>query len=685
MRWEGQSTELEAERTLPGLDTDRVRTFDAPEAMGVRFHEVRAKSALNKVPGTYLPFNWTVNTFRGCAHACTFCLGPETAVLMGDGTTRPIKDIRCGDAIYGTVRDGNYRRYVKTTVSAHWETRKDAYRVTLEDGTELIASGDHRFWTRRGRWKHVIGAEQGRHRRPHLTLNDHLLGTGVVADGPADTPEYRAGYLTGMIRGDGHVGSYSYVRPGRTHSDVHRFRLALADLDALRRSKEYLEGVEVQTQEFLFHAANDRHREIRAIRTSAKSKVDAVREMIRWPRRASDDWCKGFLAGIFDAEGCHSQGVLRIANGDQEIVDWITYCLRRFGFSYGFDYSRNPNGPMTNVRVNGGLRERLRFFHLTDPAIRRKRDIEGMALKSDAALGVVSIEPVGRKRLFDITTGTGDFIANGVVSHNCFARNTHTYLDLNAGEDFDREIIVKVNAPELLRAELSKPSWKHELVAIGTNTDPYQWAEGRYRLMPPILEALRDTRTPVSILTKSPLPLRDMDLYKEIAEVTDVSVNFSVPTLDEKAWRETEPHTPHPRKRLEAVAAFNEAGIPSGVLVAPLMPGINDSPEQVDPIVEIASEAGATFVNGIALHLRPGVREVFMSWLATSRPDLVPEYERLYARGAYANPAERKRLGKLIKVPRRSTDPRFDRSRARSAAARKRAAAEREPQQKSLF
>jgi DNA repair photolyase len=266
----------------------------------------------------------------------------------------------------------------------------------------------------------------------------------------------------------------------------------------------------------------------------------------------------------------------------------------------------------------------------------------------------------------------------------CFARNTHTYLDLNAGSDFDHEIIVKVNAPELLRAELSKPSWKRELVAIGTNTDPYQWAEGRYRLMPPILEALRDTRTPVSILTKSPLPLRDMDLYKEIAEVTDVSVNFSVPTLDEKAWRETEPHTPHPRKRLEAVAAFNEAGIPSGVLVAPLMPGINDSPEQVDPIVEMATEAGATFVNGIALHLRPGVKEVFMSWLAAARPDLVPEYERLYARGAYANPAERKRLGKLVKARNRSTDPRYRRSRARAAAARERAAAE-EPKQESLF
>jgi DNA repair photolyase len=231
----------------------------------------------------------------------------------------------------------------------------------------------------------------------------------------------------------------------------------------------------------------------------------------------------------------------------------------------------------------------------------------------------------------------------------CFARNTHTYLDLDAGRDFEREIVVKVNVPELLAAELRKPSWKRDLVAFGTNTDPYQWAEGRYELMPPMLDSLREMRTPASILTKSPLVLRDLDRIKALAEVADASVNFSVPTLEEKAWRATEPHTPHPRKRLEAVAKFNEAGIPSGVLIAPLMPGINDEPEQVQEIVDIAKEAGATFVNGIALHLRPGVREVFMSWLSAARPDLVPRYERIYARGAYAKPGERARIGRLVK------------------------------------
>ena len=174
----------------------------------------------------------------------------------------------------------------------------------------------------------------------------------------------------------------------------------------------------------------------------------------------------------------------------------------------------------------------------------------------------------------------------------CYARTTHAYLDFNAGRDFEREIVVKVNAPEVVRAELAKPSWKGEHVAMGTNTDPYQWVESRYKLMPGIWEAMRDARNPCSILTKSPLLLRDIELMKEIAAVTDIHANLSIPTLDAKAWRATEPHTPHPKARLEAVAELNRAGIPCGVLIAPLMPGINDAPEQVEPLLEAAAAAG---------------------------------------------------------------------------------------------
>ena len=180
----------------------------------------------------------------------------------------------------------------------------------------------------------------------------------------------------------------------------------------------------------------------------------------------------------------------------------------------------------------------------------------------------------------------------------CFARPTHTYLGMDAGRDFEREIVVKVNVPEVLRRELARPSWQGEHVAMGTNTDPYQWVEGRYKLMPGIWEALRDAANPCSVLTKSPLLLRDLPLLQQVAERAPVSANLSVPTLDEKAWRASEPHTPHPRARLEAVAELNRAGIPTGILVAPLMPGINDAPEQVERILELAGEAGATSIGG---------------------------------------------------------------------------------------
>ncbi len=463
VRWSNLTLEGGEQRRLPGYrDAVAVRRFQAPEALDARFYEVHAKSILNRVPEkSRMPFRWTVNPYRGCAHACTYCVGPETMILMGDGNTKRIADLEVSEAIYGTGGESAAgRRLAPTSVLDKWSSIKPAYRVALEDGTELLASAEHRFLTASG-WQQVVAGGSAAARRQNLNTGDALLGVDL-----ADRTE-------GMI--DGAI-----------------------------------------------------------------------------------------------------------------------------------------------VRASPGRR-------------------------------VAAIRPLGgAMRLYDITTGTGDFIANGVVSHNCFARPTHKYLDFDAGRDFEREIVVKVNAPEVLRAELARPSWKREHVALGTNTDPYQWVEGRYRLMEGIWEALRDAANPCSVLTKSPLLLRDLELMLEIAERTSFSACLSIPTLDEQAWRATEPHTPNPRARLDAVAKLNRAGIPTSVLIAPLMPGINDAPDQLEPLLELAVQAGARNIGGATLHLRGETREVFMGWLRSARPDLVPRYEELYRRGAYAPREERERLSRLV-------------------------------------
>jgi DNA repair photolyase len=482
MRWNGQTVGAEAQASLPGADGDVVvRRFDAPEALETRFYEVRAKSALNRVPeGGRVPFAWTINPYRGCSHACTYCVRGDTPVLLADGRTRTMAELRIGDEIVGTERDGERRRFVRTRVLDHWSSFKPAYRTVLEDGTTLVTSADHRLLTTEG-WRRVCASDTGTPARRYLARGARLLG---------------------------------------------------------------------------------------------------------------------------------------------------------------------PSGPA----------------------------LDGALVEAAPGGRVASVENLERiDRLYDITTGTGDYVSGGVISHNCFARPTHEYLDLDAGRDFEREIVVKVNLPEVLRAELKRPSWTREHVALGTNTDPYQWVEGRYKLMRGIWEAMRDAANPCSVLTKSPLVLRDVDLLLEIAQRTTVSACLSVPTLDEKAWRATEPHTPHPRARLEAVAELNRRGIPTGILIAPLMPGINDDPEQVERILALAAEAGATSVGGQTLFLRGATRTVFMDWLRTSRPDLVPRYEELYARGSYAPKADRQRIESTLRRAHRvspMTEERFFRREARPVRAR---------------
>jgi DNA repair photolyase len=448
MRWHLADEERDGQPALFGVD-DLVGPQRGTGALShLEFLHVTAKRILNQVPPqSQMPFRWTINVYRGCSHACTYCLTGDTRILLVDGHTRALSDIRPGDQVYGTRSEKNVRRYVPTTVSAHWSTTKLAYRIDLVDGTTLTASGDHRFLTDAG-WAYVTGNRRGRR---HLQAGDELLGV--------------------------------------------------------------------------------------------------------WESR--------------------------------------------------------------------------------------------LRIRAITALGV-------ERTMYDITTGTGDFIANGVISHNCFARPTHDYLGLGIGEDFDRKIVVKINAVEKLRAELADPRWTGEPVAMGTNTDPYQRCEGKYKLTRGVIQALTEHGNPFSILTKSALVLRDLDLIEQAAKITDVTVNFSIGTLDERVWRLSEPGTPHPRRRIEAMRTLASKGIRTGALIAPILPGMSDRRSQLKEVIEAVTASGGQILGVLPLHLRPGTREHFLGWLLEQNPDLHARYLAAYRGRSYLDPSYGQRLRKTVQELRQS-------------------------------
>ena len=491
MRWDQQKLDDDGAALLPlkGM----IRTVTTPEFDGVSFHEIACRTALNQVPPqSSMPFRWTINTTRGCLHQCVYCLAADTLILMADGRQKPIADLRVGDRVIGTQLDGDRRRLVETEVHAHWQTVKPAWQITVAQGTEIVASGDHRFLTEHG-WTYVARAP------------------GSEAQGPALAPGHR---------------------------------------------------------------------------------------MMGWG-----------LGDLSCGEG---------------------------------PYAGAPD----------------------EPAASWRRELVGEEVTTSADLRVMSVRDLGvRQAMFDITTGTGDFVANGVVSHNCFARKTHEYLDLDSGRDFDTQIIVKTNVAEVLRAELAKPSWRREHVALGTNSDPYMRAEGRYRLMPGIITALADSGTPFSILTKGPLLRRDLPLLKEAVQRVPVSVAVSLAMVDTQLQQTVEPGTPDPRARLGLIRAIADAGLDCQVLAMPILPWLTDSEEHLDALHSALAEAGARDVTTGALHLRPGAREWFLRWLADQHPHLVGRYRRLYRGGSYADRNYRRWLGERAAAARRrhgfgdGTDP----------------------------
>ncbi len=402
---------------------------EGPPPAKVTLLEDGSRSILSRNDSPDLGFRWSANPYRGCLHACAYCLDPATPILLADGRTRPIAELGVGDEIMGTELRGRYRYYTRTRVLAHWRTRKPAFRLTLADGTELVASGDHRFLTERG-WKYVQPAAAPA-QRPHLTTDDVLVGGGAAAAAVA------------------------------------------ASLD-------------------------------------------------------------------------------------------------------------------------------------------------GAAVKHGGDLRVVAIEPVGERDLVDITTGTEDFVANGVISHNCYARPTHEYLDMGAGTDFDTKIVVKREAPALLRAAFDKPSWQGELVMFSGVTDCYQAIEKELELTRRCLEVCLAYRNPVSVISKSALVERDIDLFQDLAREARFHIAVSLAFTDNDMSRALEPWAASPDRRFKVIETLARAGIAVSVMIAPVIPGVNDS--QMVGVLERAAGAGAVSAGWTLLRLPGAVKDVFEERVRVALP-----------------------------------------------------------------
>jgi DNA repair photolyase len=331
--------------------------------------------------------------------------------------------------------------------------------------------------------------------------------------------------------------------------------------------------------------------------------------------RPTRSYRRGFLAGFFDAEG-HNGTSLRFSQLDLTVLERVA----QYATSLGFQTRVEPRaGVSSTLRLVGSVAERIRFLSIVQPAIRRKVDRVFGHRPPTTPDRIFAVEQGPVMDVVDIQTSTATFYAGGLASHNCFARPYHEYLGFSSGLDFETKIMVKEDAPALLRKRLSARSWKPQTLMMSGATDPYQPIERRLRVTRGVLEVLAEFRNPVAIITKNHLVTRDLDLLVELAAHQAVAVVLSVTTLRNELQRVMEPRTSVPARRLAAVRALAQAGVPVGVNVAPVIPGLTD--QEMPAILEAAAQAGAGFASHVLVRLPYAVAPMFETWLEQHFPD----------------------------------------------------------------
>ena len=579
----------------------------ARPALRSRYYRDPSRTLLARNSSPDVPFDTSLNPYRGCENGCIYCLATETPVLGGDLVWRPIGELRAGDEVVGFDEEvpgpGIRRRLRRARVLAAWRSVRPTWRVITEH-SEVVTTAEHRWLQARNfRWW----------RTDQLAPGCRLRRMPVYAREPIDD-DYRVGYIAGMTQGD---GTFRY-QPG-WRSDKRGFppaywRVALADFEPLERLALYLGHFGVDVLERPFAAGSERRRPVRKVETRSLAKLAILYKLVHG-ERGTRSYRRGFLAGVFDAEGSNSTS-LRISQVDVAFLDRLIHYAR----SLGFELVLEPRiERASTVRLVGSVAERIRWFSALEPAIGRKRDAVFGTMARLPDEPVVAIERGPEREVVDIQTTTGTFYAAGLATHNCFARPTHEYLGLSPGLDFESHILVKADAPELLDATLRKPGWKPRTVAVGAVTDPYQPVERRLRITRRCLEVFARYRNPCGIVTKSGMVTRDLDVLRELAQWDCALVHVSITSLDDRLRRLMEPRASSPRERLRAVEALARAGVPVGVMVAPIVPGLTD--HEIPALVQAAADAGARQVGRIVLRLPHGVADLFEAWLGRHFPE----------------------------------------------------------------
>lgn len=598
-RYEQLHVELDPEEAPPSDD-------DAPEAPRTLYYRDTSRSVLAENDSPDIGFRFSLNPYRGCEHGCVYCLAPATLILHADMTWRPIGDAAVGDTLLGFDEHpapGTTRKLRPSVVEAVWSSRKPSLRLVTER-TSVVTTTEHRWLQARSfRWS----------RTKQLRTGVGLRSLPVWAPETIDD-DYRAGYISGITLGDGTFRYQPGWRSNRLGFPAAYWRVALADHEPLARLVDHLGRTGVSTNIRGFYGGPASRRTMMKVETRALARLAIIHTLLNTDRDTRN-YRRGFLAGFFDAEGQNGDS-LRISQVDLTVLER----LRRYAATLGFAFQlERREGCASTLRLVGRLVDRIRFFSICRPAITRKmHGLFGREMDFDPD-PVRAIEPGPVIDVFDIQTSTGTFLAGGLATHNCYARPSHEYLGFSAGLDFERRIMVKDNAPELLRAALRARRWEPQVVALSGNTDCYQPVERRLKLTRRCLEVFADFRNPVGVITKSALVARDADVLAELARHGAARVMCSVTTLDPDLARRMEPRAAQPERRIEAIAALHRAGVPVGVMIGPVIPGLNDA--EIPRILAAAAAAGADCASWVLLRLPRPLDTLFEHWLEEHYPD----------------------------------------------------------------